>query len=76
MNKVISQFSKRILVLRDIQQIQCMWFLTICIWGPEQEVEFETDSKESKQGIGIRNLEAWQVSFIFIVLRIIANSRN
>lgn len=37
--------------------------MAICIWELEQEVEFETDSKLSKLGIGIGNSEARQIYF-------------
>lgn len=52
--------------------------MTICIWELEQEVEFETDSKLSKLGIGIGNSDAWQIFFLllFFFLRFTANARN
>lgn len=40
--------------------------MTICIWELEQEVEFETDSKLSKLGIGIGNSDAWQIYFLLL----------
>lgn len=40
--------------------------MTICIWELEQEVEFETDSKLSKLGIGIGNSDAWQIFFLLL----------